>query len=92
MSFLEYSEVWDQTSKAAKYLRSKGCCYWTQPIDSDCNGLKWISYTFADPGQKARDHVSKAYPNALIAFNTKEAVDRDICNIDRRFFEAIGKA
>ena len=92
MSINEYSAIWEQTSKAASYLRRKGARYWTTPVDSGCGSLRLIRYVFADIGDKARDHVAKVYPKALVAFDAAVNVDRESDRIEAAFRHAVAHA
>ena len=92
MSISEYRVIWEQTNKAASYLHHKGARYWTASVASGCGELRLIRYVFADVGNKAREHVAKAYPKALVTFDDSADVDHEIARIDAAFLAAIARA
>lgn len=92
MSINEYSAIWEQTNKAASYLRRKGARYWTAPVDSGLGSLRLIRYVFADVSDKARDHVAKAYPKALVAFDAAANVDHENAHIEAAFRRVVAHA
>lgn len=91
MTRTQYAAIWLQTEKAATYLRNKGARYWTASVPSGCGELRLIRYTFSDVCDKARTHVAKMYPDALVSFAAPSVVERDIRRIDDAFFRAVAR-
>ena len=92
MTHEEYTAVWTATEKAAAYLRKKGAQYVTDSVPSGFQEYRLIRWTFADVAEKARAHVEKVYPLALVAFDEPRAVEQEIRRRDEAFFRAACRA
>ena len=76
MTMEKYNEIWSITDKAFKYLYKKGNRgYYSTSIENACGTYCLIKYCFANVTESQKRHVAKVYPNALIVYTDKTAVD-----------------
>ena len=76
MTLEQYRAVWAATEKAAMYLRKQGALYSTVSVASGCQEYRLVKYTVADASEKARKHIEKAYPLAMVVFADPRAVEQ----------------
>ena len=76
MTLEKYRAVWAATEKAALYLRKQGALYSTVSVASGCQEYRLVKYTVANADEKARKHVEKVYPLAMVVFADSRTVEQ----------------
>lgn len=85
----QYKTIWDQTEKAANYLRKKGLEYYTSDFKSGWKTYLLIGWTFSGATEKQRQHIAKRYPDALIFYADVDAVTAENAKREEAFWRRI---
>lgn len=70
----DYKDIWTQTEKAFNYLHRKGCIHYVESIHTSFGGTALLSYYIGGADDKAKRHVAKTYPRALVAYISEEEI------------------
>lgn len=85
----DHKAIWMQTEKAINYLRRKGCGYYTETVETDF-GMMLLKYSVCGADEKAKAHVAKTYPLALISYVCEDSVKEEYGRRDADFFSKFG--
>lgn len=85
----QYKTIWEQTEKAANYLRKKGLDYYTSDYKSGYETYLLIGWHFAGTTEKQRQHIAKRYPDALIFYADADAVTAENTKREEAFWRMI---
>lgn len=70
----DYKDIWTQTEKAFNYLRRKGCTHYVESIHTSFGGTALLAYYIGGADDKAKRHVAKTYPRALVSYISEEEI------------------
>lgn len=86
----DYKDIWTQTKKVFNYLFRKGCTHYVETIHTSFNETILLAYYIGGADEKAKRHVSKTYPRALIFYISEDSVKEEHDRRDADFFYKFG--
>lgn len=86
----DYKDIWTQTEKAFNYLRRKGCIHYVESIHTSFGGTALLAYYIGGADDKAKRHVAKTYPRALVSYISEDSVKEEHARRDADFFSKFG--